>query len=132
MIAKLDLGDGRRLAYVHTKGALPGVIFCGGFKSDMTGGKAEALEQFCVEQGRAFTRFDYTGHGASSGHFEDGTVGAWVDDALAIIDQVTAGPLLLIGSSMGGWIMLLAALAQGQSASRVWSVLPRRLTLPRI
>ena len=87
-------------------------MFCGGFKSDMTGSKAEALEQFCIEQGRAFTRFDYTGHGASSGHFEEGTIGAWVDDTLAMIDQVTTGPLLLIGSSMGGWIMLLAALAR--------------------
>lgn len=87
-------------------------MFCGGFKSDMTGSKALALEQFCIEQGRAFTRFDYTGHGASSGLFEEGTIGAWADDALAIIDRVTEGPLLLVGSSMGGWMMVLAALAR--------------------
>lgn len=87
-------------------------MFCGGFKSDMTGSKALALEQFCAGDGRAFTRFDYTGHGASSGNFEDGTIGAWTDDAIAIIDNVTEGPLVLVGSSMGGWIMVLAALAR--------------------
>jgi pimeloyl-ACP methyl ester carboxylesterase len=87
-------------------------MFCGGFKSDMTGSKALALEQFCVGEGRAFTRFDYTGHGASSGKFEDGTIGAWADDAITVIDQVTEGPLVLVGSSMGGWIMVLAALAR--------------------
>ena len=89
---------------------MPGVMFCGGFKSDMTGSKALALEESCKQSGRAFTRFDYTGHGGSSGDFEDGTIGAWRDDAVAIIDKVTEGPLILIGSSMGGWIMLLAAL----------------------
>jgi len=87
-------------------------MFCGGFKSDMTGSKALALEQFCGANGRAFTRFDYTGHGASSGDFEDGTIGAWTSDAIAIIDNVTHGPLILVGSSMGGWIMVLAALAR--------------------
>ncbi len=108
----LDLGDGRRLAYVHHAGSLPGVMFCGGFKSDMTGSKALALERACINAGRSFTRFDYTGHGASSGDFEEGTIGAWTGDALAIIDRVTTGPLVLVGSSMGGWIMMLAALAR--------------------
>ena len=112
MFEELDLGDGRRLAYVHTPGALPGVMFCGGFRSDMTGTKALALEALCAQGGRAFTRFDYTGHGASSGDFEDGTIGAWADDAVSIIDHVTEGPLALVGSSMGGWIMVLAALAR--------------------
>ena len=87
-------------------------MFCGGFKSDMTGSKALALEEQFVAEGRAFTRFDYRGHGASSGDFEDGTIGAWASDAIAIIDAVTEGPLVLVGSSMGGWIMVLAALAR--------------------
>lgn len=97
---------------MHTPGISPGVMFSGGFKSDMTGTKALALEDFCREEGRAFTRFDYTGHGASSGDFEDGTIGTWIDDAIAVIDNVTEGPLSLVGSSMGGWIMVLAALAR--------------------
>ncbi|MDH3664773.1 MAG: alpha/beta hydrolase [Alphaproteobacteria bacterium] len=112
MFETIDLDGGRRLAFVHRPGKTPGVLFCGGFKSDMTGTKALALEQFFVDEGRAFTRFDYTGHGASSGDFEDGTIGAWADDVVAIIDNVTEGPLILVGSSMGGWIMVLAALAR--------------------
>lgn len=112
MFEKLDLGGGHHLAYVSTAGKTPGVMFCGGFKSDMTGSKALALERFCHAEGRAFTRFDYSGHGASSGDFEEGTIGAWAEDALAVIDQVTTGPLILVGSSMGGWIMVLAALAR--------------------
>ena len=78
----LDPGDGRRLAYHHTPGHSPGVLFCGGFRSDMTGIKARTLEAHCRDAGRAYTRFDYTGHGASSGRFEDGTIGAWKDDTL--------------------------------------------------
>lgn len=112
MFETLSLEDGRRLAYVHHPGKAPGILFCGGFKSDMTGAKALALEDFCREEGRAFTRFDYTGHGASSGDFEDGTVGAWAGDAIAIVDKIAEGPLILVGSSMGGWIMVLAALAR--------------------
>ena len=112
MFDRIDLGGGRRLAYVHSPGRTPGVLFCGGFKSDMTGAKALALENVFREAGRAFTRFDYTGHGSSSGDFEDGTIGAWAADAVSIIDEVTEGPLTLVGSSMGGWIMVLAALAR--------------------
>jgi pimeloyl-ACP methyl ester carboxylesterase len=108
----LDAGGGRRLAYHHLPGKLPGVLFCGGYTSDMTGTKALALEAFCRARGRAFVRFDYSGHGASSGAFADSTIGGWRDDALAIVDRVTRGPLLVAGSSMGGWIMLLAALAR--------------------
>jgi pimeloyl-ACP methyl ester carboxylesterase len=100
------------LAYRHMHGKAPGVLFCGGYTSDMTGTKALALEAFCREHGRAFTRFDYSGHGASSGEFADGTIGAWTADALAIADRVTEGPLLVVGSSMGGWVMLLVALAR--------------------
>jgi len=86
------------------------VVFLGGFKSDMTGGKATALDEFCNARGLGFLRFDYSGHGASSGDFLDGTISRWSADALAVIDKLTAGPLVLVGSSMGGWIMLLVAL----------------------
>jgi pimeloyl-ACP methyl ester carboxylesterase len=108
----LQLSGGRRLAYQQRSGKHPGVLFCGGYTSDMTGTKALALQAFCHAQGRAFVRFDYSGHGASSGDFADGTIGGWTDDALAIVDRLTAGPLLVVGSSMGGWIMLLVALAR--------------------
>jgi pimeloyl-ACP methyl ester carboxylesterase len=108
----LSLASGRRLAYEHTPGKAPGVLFCGGYTSDMTGTKATALDAFCREQRRAYTRFDYSGHGASSGDFADGTIGGWAADALAILDRTTAGPMLVVGSSLGGWIMLLVALAR--------------------
>ena len=103
------------IAYRHTPARAsarpsPGVVFCGGFMSDMTGTKAVALEAWAMEVGVAYTRFDYQGHGASSGRFEDGTVGTWADDALAVLDHATQGPQILVGSSMGGWIALLAAL----------------------
>lgn len=111
-VESLDLAGERRLAFVHHPGRSPGIMFCGGFKSDMTGSKVLSLERFFVNEGRAFTRFDYTGHGSSSGTFEEGTIGAWASDAVAIIDQVTAGPLTVIGSSMGAWIMVLAAMAR--------------------
>jgi pimeloyl-ACP methyl ester carboxylesterase len=87
-------------------------MFLTGFMSDMTGSKALALESWCRAEGRAFTRFDYQGHGASSGAFRDGTIGLWAEDALAMLDQVARGPQILVGSSMGGWIMLLVALAR--------------------
>jgi pimeloyl-ACP methyl ester carboxylesterase len=108
----LDAGDGRRIAYVLTPGAGPGVVFLGGFASDMTGTKASFLEGWARERGRAFLRFDYTGHGASSGAFEDGTIGGWARDAADALDRLTDGPQLLVGSSMGGWIALLLARAR--------------------
>lgn len=108
----LSLNDGRKLAYNISEGALPGVVFCGGFKSDMTGSKALMLESYCQKRGQRFVRFDYTGHGQSSGKFEDGTIGAWKNDALTILDQVAPGENVIVGSSMGGWIMLLVALAR--------------------
>jgi pimeloyl-ACP methyl ester carboxylesterase len=108
----LRLSDGGRLIFQRLPGKRPGVLFCGGYTSDMTGTKALALEAFCRAQGRAFTRFDYSGHGASSGDFADGTIGLWAQDALAIVDRASAGPLIVVGSSMGGWIMLLVALAR--------------------
>lgn len=102
--------DGATIAYHRTAGGGPGVVFLTGYKSDMTGGKALRLEAFCRAQGRAFVRFDYLGHGTSSGNFEDGTIGRWAEDAVAVLDALTEGPQVLVGSSLGGWIMLLAAL----------------------
>lgn len=107
----LDRGEGIRIAYHRVTGAPPTVVFLGGYASDMTGTKARYLDAWCRARGQAYLRFDYQGHGASSGRFEDGTIGTWRDDALAAIRTLTAGPLVLVGSSMGGWIMLLAALA---------------------
>ena len=105
--------DGREtIAYRSMAGSAPGVMFCGGFMSDMTGTKATALEAHCRRTGRAFVRFDYSGHGVSGGAFRDGTIGAWRDDALAVLDRVARGPQILVGSSMGGWIVLLLALAR--------------------
>lgn len=102
--------DGEKIAYYKTDGRGPGVVFLTGFKSDMEGGKALVLEEMCKAQGRAFLRFDYQGHGASSGDFLDGTIGRWADDAVFALDNLTEGPQVLVGSSMGGWIMLLATL----------------------
>lgn len=101
--------QGRRLAYHRTPGKGPGVVFLGGFKSDMEGTKARFLDDWARAQGRAFLRFDYSGHGASSGHFEDGCIGDWRDDARAAISALTTGRQVLVGSSMGGWIALLLA-----------------------
>ncbi len=102
--------DGATVAYHRTAGASPGVVFLTGYMSDMTGGKATRIEAFCRDRGRAFVRFDYLGHGASSGRFVDGTIGRWAEDAVAVLDALTDGPQILVGSSLGGWIMLLAAL----------------------
>lgn len=101
-----------RLAYRLRAGAGPLLVFLPGYASDMTGSKAVALDAWAAERGQAMLRFDYSGCGESEGGFEDGTLALWRDDALALIDTVTEGPLILIGSSMGGWIGLLAALAR--------------------
>jgi pimeloyl-ACP methyl ester carboxylesterase len=108
----LRRADAERLAYHATPGKSPGIVFLSGFMSDMTGTKATALEEYCRKEGRAFLRFDYFGHGQSSGKFEEGTIGRWRGDALAVLDELTEGPQILVGSSMGGWIALLLALAR--------------------
>ncbi|MDP5084277.1 MAG: alpha/beta fold hydrolase, partial [Yoonia sp.] len=100
--------QGRRIAFHLTHGTGPAVVFLGGFKSDMGGTKAVFLEQWARAQGHAFLRFDYSGHGESSGAFTDGAIGDWFEDALAAIGLL-AGPVILVGSSMGGWISLLVA-----------------------
>lgn len=107
--AFLDLPGGRRIAYHLSPGAGPGVVFLGGYRSDMTGTKATHLEAWARSAGRAFLRFDYTGHGASSGRFEDGAIGDWAEDAEDAVARLTDGPQVLVGSSMGGWIALLLA-----------------------
>ena len=104
--------DGATIAYHRLPGAAPGIVFLAGLRSDMTGTKALYLDQYCRRRGRAYVRFDYFGHGRSSGDFADGTVGRWAEDAIAVIDQLTEGPQILVGSSLGGWVMLLAALAR--------------------
>jgi pimeloyl-ACP methyl ester carboxylesterase len=102
--------DGATIAYQRLEGKSPGVVFLHGYHSDMEGGKALALEDMCRAQGRAFLRFDYFGHGKSSGDVLHGTVGRWAADAVAVIDALTEGPVVLVGSSLGGWVSLLAAL----------------------
>ncbi|WP_050523408.1 alpha/beta fold hydrolase [Pseudorhodobacter wandonensis] len=103
--------QGREIAYHFTAGQGPGVVFLGGFKSDMQGTKALFLQDWAAANNRAFLRFDYSGHGQSSGDFLDGAIGDWFEDALAAITTLTTGPQILVGSSMGGWISLLVALA---------------------
>lgn len=103
----LTTASGRRLAYHQHQGRGPGVVFLGGFKSDMEGSKAVHLQNWAEAQGRSFLRFDYSGHGQSDGAFEDGCIGEWAEDAQAAIETLTEGPQVLVGSSMGGWISLL-------------------------
>lgn len=103
--------QGRRIAFRQTAGHGPGVVFLGGFKSDMEGSKAQHLQAWAEATGRAFLRFDYSGHGMSGGDFLEGAIGDWFEDALAVITTLTTGPQLLVGSSMGGWISLLLARA---------------------
>src|SRR6056297_4290089 len=105
----LTTTQGRTLAYHKTDGTGPGVVFLGGFKSDMEGTKAVHLEAWAQRTGRAFLRFDYSGHGQSSGAFTDGCIGDWAADARAVVEALTSGPQILVGSSMGGWIALLLA-----------------------
>jgi pimeloyl-ACP methyl ester carboxylesterase len=100
------------IAYRRRPGKGPTVVFLGGFRSDMTGSKASALDAHCAARGIAFLRLDYQGHGASGGAFEDGTIGLWAGDALTAIDALVPDDMVLVGSSMGGWIMIEAALAR--------------------
>lgn len=111
MTDHLTTPQGRRIAHHRTPGQGPGVVFLGGFMSDMTGSKAMFLQDWAERQGRAFLRFDYSGHGQSSGAFEDGCIGDWAEDAMAAIVALTDGPQVLVGSSMGGWIALQIARA---------------------
>lgn len=101
------------LAYKYTKGTAPLVIFCGGYRSDMTGTKAQYFEDQCIARGQAYLRFDYSGHGKSGGTFETGSIGQWASDARAILDHINpTQPAIIIGSSMGGWMAFLLAKAR--------------------
>lgn len=113
-----------RLAYRHTPGAGPTVLFLPGYASDMSGTKALALEAWAKDRGQAFLRFDYAGCGESEGAFEEQTLADWRDDALALIDQLLMGPVVLVGSSMGGWLMLLVARARPERIVGMVGVAP--------
>jgi pimeloyl-ACP methyl ester carboxylesterase len=99
----------RRIAVEVRPGAGPTVFWLGGFRSDMRATKAEALDRWAARGGRAFVRFDYSGHGESGGAFAESTISRWLEDALAVIEEFATGPFVLVGSSMGGWLALLAA-----------------------
>lgn len=108
----LKRADGVRLAYARHEGRGPAVMFLSGYMSDMSGGKALALDAWALREGRSFLRFDYAGCGQSEGDFESQTLAGWLGDTLLMIDKLTSGQVVLVGSSMGGWLMLLAALAR--------------------
>lgn len=123
-IEMMDRGDGLRLAFERNDGAGPTFVWLGGFGSDMSGTKAQALAEWAAATGRAFLRFDYSGHGRSGGAFADGTISRWLADTLAVIDAQTRGPLVLVGSSMGGWIALLAARARPERVAALLLIAP--------
>lgn len=116
--------DGLLLAYESQAGAAPTFLWLGGYRSDMTGTKAQVLAAWAHERNQAFVRFDYSGHGRSGGTFADGTISAWTADALAMLDYQTRGPVVLVGSSMGGWIALLAARARPERLAGLLLIAP--------
>jgi len=118
----LDTDQGRRIAYHKTDGQGPCIVFLGGLKSDMDGTKALYLESWAQAQGRAFLRFDYSGHGQSSGRFEEGCIGDWAEDTIAAVAALTDGSLVVVGSSMGGWQALLLARAMPQRIAGVVTI----------
>ncbi len=120
----LERSDGAKLAYNKVAGAAPGVVFLHGLMSDRDGTKALALADYCARAGRACIRFDMYGHGASSGRFEDGNISRWAEDAVAVIDHLTEGPQILVGSSMGGWVMMRAALARPDRVAGLIGIAP--------
>ena len=120
----LERPDGEWLAWRRVDGAGPTVVWLGGFRSDMTGTKAQALADWAAGAGRGYLRFDYLGHGESSGVFERGTITRWRDDARAALDSLTEGPLVLVGSSMGGWIACLVAMAAPERIAGLVLVAP--------
>ncbi len=124
IIGHLARPDGQRLAFRRIEGRGPCVVWFGGFASDMAGTKADALAAWAATSGRAFLRFDYFGHGESSGAFGEGTITRWRQDALAVLDELVAGPAVIVGSSMGGWIACLAALARPDRVSTLILIAP--------
>uniref|UniRef100_A0A6I8NK96 Palmitoyl-protein thioesterase ABHD10, mitochondrial n=1 Tax=Ornithorhynchus anatinus TaxID=9258 RepID=A0A6I8NK96_ORNAN len=118
----LSRPDLPNLAYQKLKGKSPGLIFLPGYISNMSGTKALALEEFCKSLGHSYVRFDYSGCGSSDGNFSDSTIGKWRKDVLSIIDDLTEGPQILVGSSMGGWLMLHAAIARPEKVAALVGV----------
>ena len=118
--------DGQRLAYHYSPATStdkrPDIMFCGGFMSNMAGGKAQHLEAACRGRGQGFVRFDYRGHGQSTGRFADATIGEWIGDALAVFDAVPERPVVLVGSSMGAWIAVHVALARPERVTALVTV----------
>ncbi len=125
VLQHLKRPDGETLAYRTRRGRQPtGVLWLGGLASDMIGAKATMLDSWAADSDRSFTRFDYFGHGESSGAFVEGTIGRWTEDALAIFDACTDGPQILVGSSMGGWVSLLVALARPERVKGMVLIAP--------
>jgi len=122
---RLERPDGEQIAWRRIDGRGPTVVWLGGFRSDMAGTKAQVLAEWAGERGRSFLRFDYFGHGESSGDFvEGGCITRWREDALAVIEELTEGPLVLVGSSMGGWLSLLVAAARPERVRALVLVAP--------
>jgi len=113
-----------QIAFERIEGAGPTFVWLGGFKSDMAGTKAQTLAEWAQRSGQAFVRFDYSGHGVSGGRFEDGSISRWLGDTLAVLDELTTGPLVLVGSSMGGWLALLAARARPERVAGLLLIAP--------
>lgn len=123
-IETMDRGDGISLAFERGAGVGPTFVWLSGFKSDMAGTKAAALAEWARARGQAFLRLDYSGHGRSGGDFEAAGIGRWCADALAVIDSQSEGPLVLVGSSMGGWIALLIARARAERVAGLLLIAP--------
>ena len=121
---RLSRGGEQFVAWQRVAGQGPCLVWLGGFKSDMNGSKAQALADWAHAEGREFLRFDYFGHGISSGDFARGTISRWRDDVLAVLDELTSGPVVLIGSSMGGWLACLVALARPERVKSLVLIAP--------
>lgn len=121
---RLTRPDGEQIAWRKVSGEGPVILWLGGYRSDMMGGKAQALADWARTEGRGMVRFDYFGHGESSGDFLKGTIGRWRADVLAVIDGLAEGPVMLVGSSMGGWLACLAALARPERVAGLVLIAP--------
>ena len=129
----IDVGtDARAIAVRRSVGAAPGLLWLGGFKSDMKGTKAEALADFAARAGRGYVRFDYSGHGESGGDFTDGTIGRWLEESVAVFAACCSGPQIVVGSSMGGWLALLLARALRRAAPSQASIAGMVLIAPAV
>ena len=120
----LERPNGAMIAYNKVTGGSPGIIFLHGLMSDRDGTKATALANHCARSGQACVRFDMFGHGESTGRFEEGNISRWTNDAIAVIDHLTEGPQILVGSSMGGWVMVRAALARPERVAGLIGIAP--------